>query len=77
MIQQLGKFEVITSRAFASLLDFVQAAQPYMHENSVIAAMKGLIPHDELQQLTQYKQEIIPLRVPNLDEQRHLIVLAH
>src|SRR5690606_24919303 len=50
-IQELGKFDVITSRAFASLTDFVAASQPFMHEQSIIASMKGLIPHDEVEAL--------------------------
>ncbi len=75
-IASLGQFDVITSRAFASLNDFVDAAQPYMHANSKIAAMKGLIPVDEIAKLaTQYDSEVIELKVPHLNEQRHLIVL--
>lgn len=76
MIQQLGKFDVVTSRAFASLTDFVQASRPYLTTQSTIVAMKGLVPHDELQPLQhEFLSEIIALTVPNLDEQRHLIVL--
>lgn len=75
-INELGQFDVITSRAFASLTDFVDAAQPYMHEKSIIAAMKGLIPTDELDQLNdQYQSQIVELKVPRLDEQRHLLLL--
>lgn len=74
-IAELGQFDVITSRAFASLLDFVDAAQPFMHDQSVIAAMKGVVPNDELDQLADWQQQVIALRVPNLDEQRHLIIL--
>ncbi len=75
-INELGQFDVITSRAFASLTDFVDAAQPYMHEKSIIAAMKGLIPTDELDQLKgQYQSQIVELKVPRLDEQRHLLLL--
>ncbi|MFC3901976.1 16S rRNA (guanine527-N7)-methyltransferase [Acinetobacter marinus] len=74
-IAELGQFDVITSRAFASLLDFVNAAQPFMHDQSVIAAMKGVVPNDELDQLADWQQQVIALRVPNLDEQRHLIIL--
>lgn len=75
-IGELGQFDVITSRAFASLTDFVDASQPYMHEQSIIAAMKGLIPEDEVEQMKdQYSCKIIELRVPRLDEQRHLLLL--
>lgn len=75
-IQELGQFDVITSRAFASLTDFVAASKPFMHTESVIASMKGLIPEDEVAQLKdQFNCEIIELHVPRLDEQRHLLLL--
>ncbi|WP_111859760.1 16S rRNA (guanine(527)-N(7))-methyltransferase RsmG [Acinetobacter sp. CFCC 10889] len=75
-IQELGQFDVITSRAFASLTDFVAASKPFMHANSVIASMKGLIPEDEVAQMKdQFSCDIIELRVPRLDEQRHLLLL--
>lgn len=77
-IQELGKFDVITSRAFASLLDFVDAARPYMHESTIIAAMKGLVPTEEMQQLkAEFSCQVIGLQVPRLDEQRHLLLLQH
>lgn len=75
MIAKLGKFDVITSRAFASLTDFVEASEPYMTSSSIIASMKGVIPADEMATLTQYEQKVIALQVPHLDEQRHLILL--
>lgn len=76
MIAQLGKFDVITSRAFASLTDFVDASIPYMLSSSCIAAMKGVIPHNEIEQLkAQFSCETIALSVPKLDEQRHLLLL--
>lgn len=78
MIAQLGKFRVVTSRAFASLLDFVEAAEPYLDDDGLIAAMKGVVPQDELDTLGfqgRYQSEVIPLTVPQLDEQRHLICL--
>ncbi|APV34996.1 MULTISPECIES: 16S rRNA (guanine(527)-N(7))-methyltransferase RsmG [Acinetobacter] len=75
-IQDLGKFDVVTSRAFASLSDFVAAARPYMHDSTVIAAMKGLVPTEEAEQLkTEFSCQVIELRVPRLDEQRHLLLL--
>ncbi|ENV37297.1 ribosomal RNA small subunit methyltransferase G [Acinetobacter venetianus RAG-1 = CIP 110063] len=75
-IGELGQFDVITSRAFASLTDFVNAAQRYMHQQSIIAAMKGLIPTDEVEQMKdEYSCKVVELRVPRLDEQRHLLLL--
>ena len=76
MIEELGQFDVITSRAFASLTDFVDASKPYMHSESIIASMKGLIPQDEVEQIkAQFSCDIIELKVPRLDEQRHLLLL--
>ncbi|KWR94170.1 16S rRNA (guanine(527)-N(7))-methyltransferase RsmG [Acinetobacter baumannii] len=75
-IDELGQFDVITSRAFASLTDFVEAARPYLHEQSIIAAMKGLIPVEEMEELKQeFSCKVIELHVPRLDEQRHLLLL--
>ncbi|WP_180084213.1 16S rRNA (guanine(527)-N(7))-methyltransferase RsmG [Acinetobacter sp. YH12145] len=75
-INELGQFDVITSRAFASLTDFVDASKPYMHAQSIIASMKGLIPEEEVEALkSDFKIDIVALKVPRLDEQRHLIFL--
>lgn len=75
-ITTLGHFDVITSRAFASLNDFVRLSEPYLCETSTIIAMKGVVPHEEMGALeATYQQQVIALNVPHLDEQRHLIVL--
>lgn len=75
-INDLGEFDVITSRAFASLTDFVAASTPYMHEHSVIASMRGLVPEPEIAAIeTEFSCDIIALKVPRLDEQRHLLLL--
>lgn len=75
-IHELGQFDVITSRAFASLTDFVDASKPYMHEKSIIASMKGLVPQDEIDALKdQFSCNTLELHVPRLDEQRHLLLL--
>ncbi len=75
-IHDLGQFDVITSRAFASLTDFINASKPYMHRDSIIASMKGLIPHEEVEAFkSEFSCDIIALKVPRLDEQRHLLLL--
>ena len=75
-IRELGQFDVITSRAFASLTDFVAASKPYMHTGSYICAMKGLIPNEEIAEFSkEFNHQVIELKVPRLDEQRHLIIL--
>ncbi|RYZ78842.1 MAG: 16S rRNA (guanine(527)-N(7))-methyltransferase RsmG, partial [Moraxellaceae bacterium] len=76
MLAQLGQFAVVTSRAFASLTDFVTLGQPFLAPNGHFAAMKGVVPQDELQQLSQYQTQVIALKVPQLNEQRHLILMS-
>lgn len=67
-IHDLGQFDVITSRAFASLTDFINASKPYMHPDSIIASMKGLVPHDEVEAFkNEFSCDIIALKVPRLD----------
>ena len=47
-----------------------------MHQDSIIASMKGLIPEEEIEAFkAQFKIDIVALKVPRLDEQRHLILM--
>lgn len=73
-----GQYDVVTSRAFASLIDFVDAAQPRLATNGRLCAMKGKAPTDEeMQALAQNWQiDTVKLVVPRLDESRHLIELS-
>ena len=71
-----GSYQVSTSRAFASLVDFVTHSQSKLADNGIICAMKGVEPVDEIQAL-QNKWQINTqvLTVPELHESRHLIYL--
>lgn len=70
-------YQVITSRAFASLTDFANHSQEKLDKNGEIWAMKGIEPLEEMVQLQQdWHIRSIPLNVPMLDEARHLIVLT-
>ena len=70
-------FDVITSRAFASLQDFVQWSGHLLAEGGRFIAMKGVIPHEEIAQLPDgwKATRIDPLMVPGLEAERHLIVV--
>ncbi len=72
----VGTYQVITSRAFASLVDFVTHSQSKLADNGIICAMKGFEPIDEIQAL-QHEWQINTqvLTVPALHESRHLIYL--
>ena len=74
-----ASYEVVTSRAFASLIDFVEVAQPRLADNGYLCAMKGKAPSDEeLQALSDAWQiRTIALKVPRLQDSRHLIELSY
>jgi len=74
-----ASYDVVTSRAFASLIDFVEVAQPRLAENGYLCAMKGKAPSDEeLQALSDAWQiRTIALKVPRLQDSRHLIELSY
>ena len=71
-----GSYQVITSRAFASLVDFVTHSQSKLADNGIICAMKGVEPVEEIQALqNEWQINTQVLTVPELPESRHLIYL--
>jgi 16S rRNA (guanine527-N7)-methyltransferase len=69
------KFDVIVSRAFAELADFVTLARHLVAENGAIWAMKGVRPDAEIARLPAGAEakQVIRLDVPSLDAERHLV----
>jgi len=81
-IEQLLAFnaQIVISRAFASLPDFVQLAGSHVAEEGRLLAMKGAVPEMEIQTLAQTQnhwqlERIEKLNVPQLDAQRCLVWL--
>ncbi len=72
-----GSFDVITSRAFASLADFVTLSRSLLAPDGAWLAMKGKVPDDEISSLPADVEvfHVEPLTVPGLDAQRCLIWL--
>ncbi|REG60431.1 16S rRNA m(7)G-527 methyltransferase [Paraburkholderia sp. BL6669N2] len=70
-----AKFDVIVSRAFAELADFVTLARHLVAEQGAIWAMKGVRPDGEIERLPAgaHVEQVIRLNVPSLDAERHLI----
>jgi 16S rRNA (guanine527-N7)-methyltransferase len=75
--QPAQKFELVISRAFSDLPEFLKLAGRLCDSHGVVAAMKGVYPHEELAQLpaTFELQAAIALKVPGLAAQRHLVLL--
>ena len=70
-------FDVITSRAFSDLKEFVTLTRHLLNPGGRWLAMKGLYPHEEIALLPAGVKVSADheLRVPGLDASRHLIVL--
>ncbi|MDR2992091.1 MAG: 16S rRNA (guanine(527)-N(7))-methyltransferase RsmG [Burkholderiaceae bacterium] len=72
-----GPFDLITSRAFASLADFTALSRGALAEGGVWLAMKGKRPDAEIASLSLPVEvfHVEPLTVPGLDAQRCLVWL--
>jgi 16S rRNA (guanine527-N7)-methyltransferase len=71
------KFDVITSRAFADLSDFVNWSGHHLAEGGQFIALKGVAPPEEQERLPkEWKTtELRPLEVPGLQAERHLVFI--
>jgi len=76
-LQVSDKFDVITSRAFADLSDFVNWSSHLLAEGGRYIALKGVAPQDEQQRLpANWKVTgVQPLQVPRLGAERHLVLI--
>jgi len=68
-------YDIISSRAFASLSDFVNGSHQALAAGGVWMAMKGKTPEEELADLPDLAKvfHVEPLQVPGLDAQRCLV----
>jgi 16S rRNA (guanine527-N7)-methyltransferase len=73
--QQTQRFAAVISRAFASLAEMVEYTRPICRDETVLWAMKGKYPEQELSELP--KPYIVsgayPLVVPQCEGERHLL----
>ncbi len=70
-------FDIITSRAFSDLKEFVTLTRHLLKPTGHWLAMKGLMPHEEIASLPDWVKVSAnhALAVPGLEASRHLIVL--
>jgi len=71
------KFDVITSRAFAELSDFVNWSGHLLEEGGHFIALKGVYPQDEIARLPPGWKvtQVQALQVPELGAERHLVFI--
>ena len=69
--------DIITSRAFAELADFVNWTAHLLKDGGRWVAMKGVYPEEEIAKLpdTVAVERVEALHVPGLDAERHMVVL--
>jgi 16S rRNA (guanine527-N7)-methyltransferase len=75
--QMNGQYAQISSRAFAEIGLFISLTRHLLAPGGRWLAMKGIRPDDELKALPAdiAVEAVIPLSVPGLDAERHLIIL--
>ena len=71
-------FDVVVSRAFATVADMLKNSGRHCAQDGVVLAMKGTEPVDELQEIpAAYAVEAVhSLKVPGLKGERHLVVIT-
>ncbi|WP_337244656.1 16S rRNA (guanine(527)-N(7))-methyltransferase RsmG [Luteimonas sp. gir] len=77
-VDRPGAFAAITARALATLPDILVAGGHLLADDGRLLAMKGQRPDDEIAALPDaWRLEAVhPLRVPGLEADRHLVVIA-
>ncbi len=75
--QPSAGYAAVISRAFSDLGEFARLTAHLLAKGGKLYAMKGIYPHEEIGKLPQpFKlQEVIPLTVPGMDAQRHLVIV--
>lgn len=73
------KFDLVSSRAFATLADMVNGSRQLLAEGGEFLAMKGQYPTDEIAVLPTgfVVRDVVSLHIPFLDEERHLVRIVH
>ncbi|TCW31826.1 16S rRNA (guanine(527)-N(7))-methyltransferase RsmG [Gulbenkiania mobilis] len=73
--QPAERFDCITSRAFSELAEFVRLTRHLLAPGGAYLAMKGVYPYEEIALLPSdfRAEEVLPLKVPGLDAERHLV----
>ena len=70
-------FDVVVSRAFADLADFVTQSRHLAAPGGRLLAMKGVYPFEEIARVpaTHRVAQVVELAIPSLEAKRHLVLL--
>jgi 16S rRNA (guanine527-N7)-methyltransferase len=76
--QTQNRFDVIISRAFSDMDEFVRVTRHLLAPGGMFAAMKGLHPYEEIDKLPPgcKVQQVLPLAVPGVEGARHLVLIG-
>jgi len=76
--QTQNRFDVIISRAFSDMGEFVRITRHLLAPGGMFAAMKGLYPYEEIDKLPPgcKVQQVLPLAIPGLEGARHLVLIG-
>ena len=71
------RFDLVVVRAVGTLADLVHNAGQLVGPQGRLLAMKGRLPEDEIRAVPRaWRAEVVKLRVPGLDAERHLVSLS-
>jgi len=76
--QAQNRFDVIISRAFSDMGEFVRLTGHLLAPGGMFAAMKGLYPYEEIDRLPPgcKVRQVLPLAIPGLEGARHLVLIG-
>jgi 16S rRNA (guanine527-N7)-methyltransferase len=76
--QTPNRFDVIISRAFSEMGEFVRMTRHLLAPGGILAAMKGLHPYEEIEKLPEGCKvlQVLPLAIPGIDGARHLVLIG-
>ena len=77
-VDEPGAYAAITARALATLPLILELGGHLLAPHGRLLAMKGALPGDEIAALPPgwQLQSVLPLRVPGLDAERHLVIVG-
>ena len=75
--QTQNRFDVVISRAFSDMGEFVRVTRHLLAPGGMFAAMKGMHPYEEIDKLPPdcKVRQVLPLAIPSLEGARHLVLI--